>query len=69
MITFGTEDPLVDKSDIPYYTFNRSEHYFPTFEYTYETIPVGDPNPYCFWLSWTRKEESIFIDQFKPFAE
>lgn len=48
---------------------NHTAHYFPIFEFTHESIPVGNPIPYCFWFGWSEKEMEGYSDQYNSFKK
>jgi hypothetical protein len=52
-----------------YHSFNATRGYFTTFEFNIDTIPVGNPNPFCFHFSWAAKSEARFYDQYRDFWE
>ena len=55
----------VDKS---YHLFNNTLDYFPTLNFIKEYIPAGNPEPYCFYLSWVSVDKSKMTDKYKPFV-
>ena len=58
------EGKNVDKS---YHIFENTFDYFPTITLQKDYIPYGDPEPYCFHLSWAVVDESKMPDKYKDF--
>lgn len=54
----------VDKS---YHAISDTETYFPSITLKPEYVPFGDPDPYCFHLSWAGVDKAKMIDKYKPF--
>jgi hypothetical protein len=54
----------VDKS---YHMFDTTVDYFPTLNVIKEYIPVGNPEPYCFHLSWAAVDKSKMSDRYQDF--
>lgn len=58
------EEGNVDKS---YHLFENTYDYFPTLYVMPEYIPAGNPEPYCFHLTWAPVDKSKMSDKYKPF--
>lgn len=54
----------VDKS---YHLFSDTKNYFATLNIKEDYVPFGDPEPYCFHLSWATLETSKMADKYEPF--
>jgi hypothetical protein len=61
VMDFNDPDPENRWSET-FHQFNRTAGYFTTFEFNFDSIPVGNTNPFCFHLSWAEKSESRFWD-------
>lgn len=55
----------VDKS---YHSFSDTESYFPSLTLKKEYVPFGDPDPYCFYISWSQVDKYKATDRYKPFS-
>lgn len=54
----------VDKS---YHAFENTVDYFPSLNFYKEYVPFGDPEPFCFHLSWSPIDRSRISELYKPF--
>ena len=50
------------------HTANHTRNYFTILDFSEAAIPIGNPIPYCFHLSWVRKDEVIILDNYRRFG-
>lgn len=58
------ESGNVDKS---YHLFSNTANYFPSLNFQPLYVPFGEPEPFCFHLSWTPADKVKLVDKYKEF--